>query len=418
MSGYICIMQLYNAFVIIIVLAALFGYINYRFIKLPNTIGIMVLSLISSLVMILVGRFLPSPFIKFTGLIRSIDFYSVLMDFMLSFLLFAGAIHVDATKLKKQWLTILSFSTIGVFLSTIIVASLLYVACRLLHIELDYIYCLLFGALISPTDPIAVLSILKKANIPSSLELKITGESLFNDGVAVVVFISIYHVINAGPENLSALNIIRLFVQEAGGGLLLGAVLGYCGFLLMRSIDYYHVEIMITLAIVTGGSLLAETFHVSGPLAMVVAGLITGNKSWDHGMSEVTRDYIDKFWEMIDELLNAILFILIGFEMLVISIDSKLLWLGIIAIAIVLTARFIAVFIPLKILLFRTAFEKNAIAILTWGGLRGGLSVALALSIPSRMNGETMVGITYIVVLFSIIVQGLSIGRVAKKLAA
>jgi CPA1 family monovalent cation:H+ antiporter len=338
------------------------------------------------------------------------------MKVMLSFLLFAGAIHVNANELKKEVNSVLAFSTVGVLISTFIVGGLLYFVCKLFHLQVDFIYCLLFGSLISPTDPIAVIGILKKANISRSLEVKISGESLFNDGVAVVVFISIYQLIQAGIKNLSFADIAVLFIREAGGGMVLGMILGYIGYLTMKSIDNYKVEVMITLAIVMGGYLLADILHVSGPLAMVLAGLITGNKSRSVSMSETTQDYIDKFWEMLDEVLNAILFLLIGMEMLVVNFTSVYIWMGIISIGIVLLARFISVLIPLSVLKLKQVFEKHTLTILTWGGLRGGISVALALSLPKDMHGDMFVTITYIVVLFSILVQGLTIGKVAKRL--
>ena len=337
---------------------------------------------------------------------------------MLSFLLFAGAIHIDINMLKKESIAIITFSTIGVLLSTFIVGRLLYVVSQWFGLSIDFIYCLLFGALISPTDPIAVLGILKHSKIPATLEIKISGESLFNDGVAIVVFITIFEIINTGAENITFLKIAWLFLKEAAGGILFGALLGYIGFLLLRSIDNYIVELLITLAIVMGGYLLAFNLHVSGALAMVVAGIITGNKSRDKGMSVNTRDYIDKFWKMIDEVLNAILFLLIGFEMLIVPFTFTLFWLGCVAITIVLLARFISVAIPISVLKYKKTFEKNAIPILTWGGLRGGISVALALSLPESMFGDVFVSNTYIIVLFSIIVQGLTIGRFAKKLTA
>jgi CPA1 family monovalent cation:H+ antiporter len=410
-------MALYNVFAVITVLAALFGYINHRFIKLPGTIGIMLISLLSSLLIILLGEVKPILFEQITRLIKSIDFYTILMKIMLSFLLFAGAFHIDARSMKAQRASILVFSTIGTLISTFLVGMMLYAFCAFLHFPIAFLYCLLFGALISPTDPIAVLSILKQAHIPGSLETKINGESLFNDGVAVVIFITIYRIIAGGAAHLHAGNIILLFIREAGGGLLLGAVLGYLGYLLLRTIDHYQIEVMITLAIVTGGYLLADSLDISGPLAMVVAGLITGSKSREEVMSETTRDYIDKFWEMIDEFLNAILFLLIGFEMLVLPFNKTFILLGVICIPITLLARYLSVFIPISILKYRTAFEKNAIAILTWGGLRGGIPVALALSIPQDMHGQAFIVITYIVVLFSIIIQGLTIGKVVKRLA-
>ncbi len=411
-------MEIYNILTIIIVLTAIFGYINFRFIKLPGIIGIMIISLIASLLIIIIGRINPAFYQRVTQLISVIDFKTALFKVLLSFLLFAGAFHINATKLKKEIVPVITFSTIGVLLSTFIVAGLLFITAKLFGVQIDFIYCLLFGALISPTDPIAVLGILKEAKIPSSLEIKISGESLFNDGVGVVIFITILEIAGMGLENISAINIIWLFIKEAGGGIALGFLLGYAGFWAIRTIDNYKVEVLITLAIVMGGYLLADVLHVSGPLAMVVAGIVTGNKSREEVMSDTTRNYIDKFWEMMDEIMNAILFLLIGFQMLVIPFNFSLFVLGIISILIVLLARFISISLPLYALQYKMPFEKNAIPILTWGGIRGGLSVAMALSIPKEMFGETFVAITYIIVLFSIIVQGLTIGKLAKKLAA
>ncbi|MGL6269054.1 MAG: cation:proton antiporter, partial [Chitinophagaceae bacterium] len=283
-------MNLYQTFTIIIVFAALFSYINYRFIRLPNTIGIMIISLLASLIMIAINSLYPNLFLNSREMIRSIDFHEILMDGMLSFMLFAGAIHINAAELKKEQATILSFSTLGVLISTLIIGTMLFGVCKLFDFNIDYIYCLLFGALISPTDPIAVMGILKEANIPKSMEIRIVGESLFNDGIAVVVFISILQVINAGIDNVEPGKILLLFLQEAGGGILLGLLLGYIGFYTLRTIDFYKVEIMITLAIVMGGYYLASVLHVSGPLAMVIAGIITGNQARQFGMSVITRD--------------------------------------------------------------------------------------------------------------------------------
>ncbi|MEO6406782.1 MAG: sodium:proton antiporter [Ferruginibacter sp.] len=411
-------MQVYNLITIIIVLTAVFSYINFRFLKLPATIGIMIISIIASLAVVGIGFFSPDFFKKTTDLIRAVDFHTALMKVMLSFLLFAGAIHIDINKLKKESTSIITFSTIGVLLSTFIVGGLMFVVSKWFGFSIDFIYCLLFGALISPTDPIAVLGILKKAKIPATLEMKISGESLFNDGVAVVVFMTIYEIIKVGYDNVSVFQIGWLFLKEAGGGLIFGLLLGYIGFWALKSIDNYMVEVLITLAVVMGGYTLAANLHISGPLAMVVAGIVTGNKSLEEGTSDVTRDYIDKFWEMMDEVLNAILFLLIGFEMLIIPFSQTLFWLGCVTILIVLLARFISVAMPISVLRFGKAFERNAIPILTWGGLRGGISVALALSLPQSSYSEVFVSITYIVVLFSIIVQGLTIGKFARKLAS
>ena len=412
-------MEIYNIITLIIVLAAIFGYINFRFIKLPGTIGIMLISLVASLVVIGFGVMDPEFFTEASRVISSIDFNTALMKVMLSFLLFAGAIHIDSKKLRSESASIITFATIGVIISTFVVGTLIYGTIYLFGLSVNYIYCLLFGALISPTDPIAAIGILKKAKIPDSLEIKISGESLFNDGVGVVVFASLLEVAQVGIANTSGWNIVWLFVKEAGGGLIFGYLLGYLGYWALRSIDNYIVETLITLAIVMGGYLLAEKMHISGPLAMVMAGIITGNKSMDHGVSDITRDYIGKFWEMIDEVMNAILFLLIGFVMLIIPFNMTLLWLGCIAVLIVLLGRFLAVSIPIMFLKYKKKpFEKNTIPILTWGGLRGGISVALALSVPKYMYGELFVSVTYIVVLFSILVQGLTIGKFAKRLAA
>jgi CPA1 family monovalent cation:H+ antiporter len=377
----------------------------------------MLISLVASLLVIVIGLLYPTFFTETKRLLNTIDFHTALMKVMLSFLLFAGAIHVDLNMLKKESVAIFTFSTIGILISTFIVAVLFYFVTKAFGLPMDFIYCLLFGALISPTDPIAVLGILRKAKIPATLEMKISGESLFNDGIAVVIFITIYEVITAGIQNISAGKIAWMFITQAGGGITFGVLLGYMGFWILRSIDNYVVEVLITIAIVMGGYLLADYLHISGPLAMVTAGIITGNKSRQESMSDITRDYIDKFWQMMDEVLNAILFLLVGFQMLVIPFNITMLWLGCVSIIIVLLARFISVVIPITFLRYKKTFEKHAVLILTWGGLRGGLSVALALSLPDNMFSEVFVSVTYIIVLFSIIVQGLTIGRFAKKLA-
>lgn len=409
-------MEIYNIITLVIVLAAFFGYINHRFIKLPGTIGIMIISLVASLVVVAIGNVFPQFFYKTIEAIGIIDFQTIIMKIMLSFLLFAAAIRIDIKKLKKERLSIATFSTIGVIISTFVIGSLMFATTSFLGLSVNYLSCLLFGALISPTDPLAVISILRKANIPSSLETKISGESLFNDGVALVLFITFYEIAQLGVDHISIGKIAWLFIKEAGGGLLFGAILGYFGYVALKSIDNYGLEVMITLAIVMGGYSFANTLHISGPLAMVVAGLITGNKSLDEAVKDTTRDYIQKFWNMIDKLMNAILFLLIGFEMLIVPFNLTLLWLGCITILIVLFGRFVSVSLPIVFLKY-DSFAKNTIPILTWGALRGGISVALALSVPQEMHGNMFVSLTYIVVLFSIIVQGLTIGRFAKQLA-
>ena len=411
-------MELYTILSALIVLTALFSYINQRFIGLPATIGIMIFSLVTSLFFILLGKFDPAFSTWAVSIMNSIDFHTLLMKVMLSFLLFAGSIHINVQRLKKEGLPILVFSTVGTILSTFIIGGLMYLLLQLFHLPVGFIYCLLFGALISPTDPVAVLGILRRANMPPSLEIKISGESLFNDGVAVVIFVTILDVALTGTANLSVTDVLVLFFREAVGGLLFGALLGFIGYRAMRSVDHYQVEVLITLALVMGGYALAEVIHVSGPLAMVVAGIITGNMGKQNAMSDISRDYLEKFWELIDEILNAILFLLIGFEMRVIKWTPQLLLIGAITILIVLLARFISVALPVFFLRFKKVFEKNAIPILTWGGLRGGISVALALSLPKVMFRDEFAAITYIVVIFSIILQGLTIGKLARKLSA
>lgn len=408
-------MQTQEILTITIVLAAIFAYINNKLIKWPPIIGIMALSLITSILLATLGsKSLLSD--KAAQLASSVDFHDVLMNFMLSFLLFAGAIHIDAAKLKKERWPIILLATLGILISTFLIGGMVWYLFKLFHLPVPFIYCLLFGSLISPTDPIAVLSILKEAKIPSSLELKISGESLFNDGVAVVIFITIAGVANSGDATFSAIDTAKLFLQEAVGGLIFGGVLGYAGSWALRSVNDYKVEVLITLAIVMGGYFLAGKLHISGPLAMVVAGIITGNKVRKEGFSNESRDYLGKFWELIDEILNAILFMLMGLVTLIIKINPTIFIVGGICILITLLARWASVLFPVFLLRYKIRFERNAVAVLTWGGLRGGLSVAMALSLSTGMHRDEFVLITYIIVVFSILVQGLTIGKLAKKL--
>ena len=409
-------MQIYHYFTVIIILAAAFGYFNKRFLKLPRTIGVMIIALLTSLGIVLAASSFPDLFVQTKKMILSIDFYTILMDIMLSFLLFAGSIHIKLNDIKSERAPIIAFSTIGVLISTVIVGGLMYFLLQAFSLDVSFIHCLLFGALISPTDPIAVLGILKTANIPKSLETKISGESLFNDGVAVVLFVAIYEISQVGFANMGFSDIALLFLKEAGGGILLGTILGSVGTYILKTIDDYSVEVMVTLAMVMGGYWLASSLHISGPLAMVVAGIFIGNRGREIGMSSITEEYIDKFWEMLDEILNAILFLLIGLELLVINFENIYILIGIIAIFIVLFARFVSVGIPFLLLKRRVKFEKNSFPILVWGGIRGGISVALALALPRHDSGDMFVAITYIIVLFSIIFQGLSIGNLAKSL--
>lgn len=407
-------MDLFNAFTILIVLSATFGYINHRYLKLPTTIGLMLISLLMSMMIIMMGQFSENLYTQFVTMVKGIDFNKVLMEIMLSFLLFAGALHVDVKTLSRERGPVMIFATLGVIVSTFIVGTLMYFVFQVLGMNIGYIYCLLFGSLISPTDPIAVLAILKKASVPKKLEVKISGESLFNDGVAVVVFLSIFEMAEKGVENIGALDILILFVQEAGGGALFGYLLGMVGYYLLKSIDSYVEEVLITLALVMGGYAFSSFIHISGPLAVVVAGLLMSDRARMFAMSDVTRQYVDMFWEILDEVFNAVLFILIGLEVLAISFERSYIIAGIIAIVVVLVSRFISVGIPISLMKLKRKFIPRTIQILTWGGLRGGISVALALSLTEEMHREVIVSVTYIVVIFSIIVQGLTIGNLVK----
>ncbi len=410
-------MELLTIATLLVVLTALFGYINVRFLKLPVTIGLMVVSMGFSLLMIALGFLDPSLLQMEKQLVASIDFHELLMDGMLSLLLFAGALHVDFGKLSAYKWPILACATLGVLLSTFLIGTLVYFMLGLIGFDIAYIYCLLFGALISPTDPIAALGILKRLGVPKKLEIKIVGESLINDGIGVVVFLTLFQIAQIGIDNVSAGSISLLFAEEVGGGILLGLALGFVGYHLMRGIDDYEVEVMITLALVMGGYLLATKLHFSGPLAMVVCGLMVGNESFRSGsMSEETRLYVDKFWEIVDVLLNAILFVLIGLEIVVLPFEMQFVIAGLIAIPIVLASRFTGLALPITFFRRRLEFEPNTTTIMTWGGLRGGISIALALSLTADMPRDLLLGMTYTVVAFSIIVQGLTIDPLIKYL--
>lgn len=409
-------MGMFSLIAILISLAAIFSYINFRLIKLPTTIGILLITILTSLVIVILGLFgLGEIHVKAAYALNRIDFNKTLMNGMLSFLLFAGALHVNLEDLSKHKYIIIILATFGIIANTFIVGSLAWLVFALVNIKLSYIYCLLFGALIAPTDPIAVIGILKKAGVSKSLETKITGESLFNDGVAVVVFLILLEIATGGHE-VTFQHISFLFIEEAVGGIVFGFVTGMIAFFMLKAVDNYQVEILVTLALVMGGYALANMLHVSGPIAVVVAGLLIGNKGRLLAMSEKTRGHLDSFWELIDEVLNAVLFLMIGMEVLVVTIKINYLIAGLIMIPIVLIARFISVGVPVTLMRFLKEFSPNAIKILTWGGLRGGISVALALSLPAGESREVLLTITYIIVVFSIVAQGLTIGHYVSSL--
>ncbi len=401
-------------------LAALFGYLNHHLLRLPRNIGFVVIALAASIGALIVDNLLPGLGIgpALRGALTEIDFTDTLMKGMLSFLLFAGALHIDLAQLASRKWAISAMATVGVLITTFLVAGAMWYALSLLGLGLPFTYCLVFGALIAPTDPVAVLGVLKTAKVPASLEIKIAGESLFNDGIGVVVFTIVAAIaVGAGGhgEISGAADIAVLFVREALGGVVLGLVAGYIAFAAIRSIDEYNVEIIITLALVTVTYRIADGLGTSGPIAMVVAGLFIGNHGTRFAMSKTTIEHLTNFWSLTDEILNAILFLLIGLEVVIIEIRAPLLWAAAIAVPVVLAARFIAVAVPLGLLGLRRDYTKGAVPVLTWGGLRGGISVALALSLPDSPEKGIILAITYGVVIFSIIVQGLTIAPLVRR---
>jgi monovalent cation:H+ antiporter, CPA1 family len=407
-------MELYYSFSVLIVLTAIFSYLNQRYLKLPSSIGIMLIAMLVSITLVIVGKSYPDMFTVFTDIIASVDFTEVLMGSFLNFLLFAGAIHISLHDLRKQRAPVMIFSTLGVIISTIVVGTLMYYTFILLGVHINFIECLVFGALISPTDPIAVIGILKKAGIRKSLEVKVAGESLFNDGVAVVLFAVLLQLARGSEVDLTFLHITGLFIQEAGGGLLVGLLLGYVASQGIKRINSYNVTVMITLAVVMGGYLVARYLHISGPLTMVAAGLVIGNYGKAIAMSATDKDYLDKFWELIDDILNGMLFLIIGFELLLIPNLQQYWLIGPLAIVIVLFARFVSIWLPIKFIPNIGKFDARTITILVWGGLRGGVSVALALTIDDALHKNLFLAITYYIVVFSIVVQGLTVGKLTQ----
>ncbi len=404
----------------LLVLAAGFSYLNHRLLRLPTTIGLMALTLLAASAVVIVGQFVPAIPETAKAFVRRIDFNEAVLHGMLGFMLFAGALHVDLRSLARWKLPVLVLATVGVLLSTVIVAGLTWVLLHALGFDPRFTYCLLFGALISPTDPIAVLGLLKQINAPAALETKIAGESLFNDGVGVVVFLAVLGVATGGQEATATTFAVEL-LRETVGGAVFGLVIGYVAYRMFKSVDNYQVEVLLSLGVVAGGYAAAERLHVSAPITIVLAGLFVGNPGRAYAMSPTTVDRLDEFWEMVDEVLNAVLFVLIGLEVLVLTFTSTMLTAGVAAIAVVLFARLVSVALPFGLLRRRFPFEPYTVPILTWGGLRGGISVALALSLPGEVDGvpvperDVVIAMTYVVVTFSILVQGLTVGPLVSR---
>lgn len=411
-------LSIFEIIALLLALSAFFGWINHYLLKLPHTIGMLLMALVASVALLGLEYFMPKLGITdaVQAVVGQIDFYATVMEGMLAFLLFAGAMHVDFAYLRDQRWAIGLMATGGILISTFLVGSAFWFVSGLLGVQVPYIWALVFGALISPTDPVAVLSLLKSVNVPHSIEAKIAGESLFNDGVGVVLFTILLAIaVGANGGHVDAVHVAELFFVEAGGGALLGLITGWLAYRAMATIDEYSLEILITLGVVAGTYALAQRFHLSGPIAVVIAGLLIGNHGARHGMSELTRNHLFGFWEMIDEILNSVLFLLIGLEVLILQFDISFAWIAASSIPISLAARFISVSLPIMLLSVRQTFTTGAIPVLTWGGLRGGISVALALSLPAVTQKPLILAATYAVVLFSIIVQGLTVKAVVNR---
>ena len=401
----------------LLVLTATFSWVNFRLAILPHTIGLLVMGLGASLVVIGAEALMPGLF-DYDGLaalLRQVDFQQTILEGMLAFLLFAGALHVDVASLRSRTATIATMATLGVLVSTVIIGFVVWAAAHLLGVAISLPWALVFGALISPTDPVAVLATLKEVKAPEDLKIVMTGETLFNDGVGVVLFAVLVHA--ALGESFDAFQVGRMFVVEAFGGAALGALTGYIAYRAMRAIDDYSIEVLISLALVVGTYAIASRLVVSGPLAVVVAGLLVASRGPHDALSEQTQRYLFGFWTLIDEMLNSVLFLLIGLEVLVLRFEPAFGWLMALAVPLVLIARLIAVSGPVLLLGIVRKFARGTIPVLTWGGLRGGISVALALSLPEVAEKSALLAATYAVVLFTLIVQGLSLRAVIKWLA-
>ena len=411
---------MFEVFTLIVAVSALLSYVNYKYLKLPQTIGVLILSIVVSMLLGSIKLINIDWFHATCAIVTTIDFRSILFDFLLSFLLFAGAIHVNLNNLLKEKLPVVLFATVGVVISTFVAGSLIYFIADAMGLGITYLQSLVFGALISPTDPVAVLSLLQKANVAKQLEIKIIGESLFNDGIGIVVFLSLLAMAGGMAEHggeVTASTIGEALLVEAGGGLFLGFILGSIGIYFLKAIkDEPVIEVHITLGIVMAGYSLAALIGVSGALAMVVAGIMIGNRLTKPDIPESLKRNMNTFWNILDEVFNAILFVLIGLEILVLGYDVNYLILGVIAIPIVLLARYFSVFITNLTLPSAHKSSGKELIILSWAGLRGGISIALALTLTKGLNREPILYMTYVIVLFSIIVQGLTVGKLVKKL--
>lgn len=403
----------------LVVASALLGWFNHHFLRLPHVVGLTVMGALAAVGLLIADAFIPGVTLDDTvsRLLEEMNFTTTLLEGMLSFLLFAGALHVDLQRLREGWLPVLLLSTVGVLISTVLVGGAMWGAGALLGLPIAPVWYFVFGALIAPTDPVSVLGVLKEENVEPGLQATVAGESLFNDGVGIVIFTILLGAALTG-QDFSLAEGARLFALEAGGGILVGLLFGYMGFRAMRSMDEYALEVTITLAVVMGGYALCSALHVSGPLAMAAAGLLIGNLGVTYAMSDVTRDYVVKFWEVVDELLNSVLFLLIGLEMIALVPGVPHALLGFAAIPITLAARAAALKLLGGLLPASRKHGSAAFGILWWGGLRGGISIALALALPEGLARDLLLAATFAAVLFSVLVQRMTLGRAIDRGAA
>jgi monovalent cation:H+ antiporter, CPA1 family len=409
-------MNSYHLLILLISLSAAFAYLNLRFIKMPFVIGLFFLSTIMSIIILSSKFWAYGYFSEIKTIVAQSNISHFILEIMLGFLLFAGSLHTDWAHIKNQLKPIGLLAVGGVLFSTIIIAMLFYACTIYFGLSVDFIYCLLFGALIAPTDPIAVLGILTKANVPKKIETIVVGESLFNDGVGVVMFIALLETLNSGSNHIDYIHFGTLFLREAIGGVFFGLIFGFLLHKLLKSIDYYEIEVLLTIAFVMAGYSLCLYLHLSGALAMVIMGLFVGNYRQDKTMSDVSLEYVHKFWELLDVILNAFLFIIIGFVLLFIDFKTAYIFISLVGILIVLLSRIIIVYLPKYLVPSFVNIDNKEAKIIVWGGLRGGLSIALVLSLPESEAKQLLMIATYFCVLFSILFQGLTIERFAKRL--
>ncbi len=409
-------MTVFELIAILTTVTAVFAWVNHRYLRLPTTIGLLLMALLGSLGLVFAGKAGLIDLVEITGFVNALDFDDALLNGMLGALLFAGALHTDVTKLKANRLLIGTLATVGVAACSAMVAGASYGLFRLLDVPVPFIWCLVFGALIAATDPIAVGAILKKAGVPPKMSVLLTGESLFNDGVAVVLFIVLVGIAaGGGGDTATAAHVAELFAVEILGGIAAGFAMGWVVNRMMQGVDQYQVEILLTMAVVTGGYAASQRLHISGALAMVVAGLVIGSTGRERAMSQITQERLDGFWELVDEFLNAVLFVLIGIEVVIVDFSGRSLVAGLLAFPLILLARWISVGVPVRLLRTRQPTLPGTLTILTWAGLRGGISVALALSLPASEFRSILLSVTYVVVCLSIVGQGLTVGPLVQR---